>query len=279
MFVRAALVVALLAVVSGPTRAAGGTDLRRDLDALTLAVDRLRQEQSDTRTRLEALAATASKDSTAAEIDKLRARLDTLDAQVRAVAEKLGGADERLSSLGRDMDRLRLRVEALERRAAAPPAPGGGTAESPPAAGPVATTAATPSPVTPAGGESPAQAFQRAYADYAEAHYDLAESGFQSFLRLPEAGDLADDAAYYLAEIEAARGRTEAALNGYSRVLSDYPRGDKVPAATLKKGLLLIDMNRLGEGIVQLDHLVRTYPQSDEARLARNKLRALGVGP
>ena len=48
--------------------------------------------------------------------------------------------------------------------------------------------------------------------------------------------------------------------------------------ALLKHGMLLIDANRIGEGVVQLDHLVKTYPQSEEARLARNKLRALGVG-
>ena len=91
-------------------------------------------------------------------------------------------------------------------------------------------------------------------------------------------GALADDAAYYLGEIARAQGRQDDALMWYGQVIENHADGDKAPAATLKKGLLLIDTNRIGEGVVQLDHLVRTHPESDEARLARNKLRALGVG-
>ena len=71
----------------------------------------------------------------------------------------------------------------------------------------------------------------------------------------------------------------EEALRQYTRVGDDYPDGDKVATAILKKGLLLIEANRIGEGVVQLDYLVKNYPGSDEAHLARNKLRALGVGP
>ncbi len=186
------------------------------------------------------------------------------------VVDAEAGIDDRLAGLARDSERLRDRVEALERRPAPPgpeQGPGSSIAPAPPAA------------AAPTAGQSAPEIFQRAYADYAQGHYDLAESGFLAFLQLPDAGALADDAQYYLAEIDAARGRTEAALKGYGLVASRYPDADKVPAAALKKGLLLIDLNRHGEGILQLDHLVRTYPQSDEARLARNKLRALGVGP
>ena len=127
--------------------------------------------------------------------------------------------------------------------------------------------------------EDPAGVFQKAYADYTRGDYQLAALGFESVLHLRPEGTLADDAVYYLAETSSAQGRIDEALRGYARVEEDYPDGDKVPAAILKRGLLLIDANRIGEGVVQLDHLVKSYPEADEARLARNKLRALGVGP
>jgi tol-pal system protein YbgF len=127
--------------------------------------------------------------------------------------------------------------------------------------------------------EDPAGVFQKAYADYTRGDYQLAALGFESVLQLRPEGALADDAVYYLAEAAAAQGRIDEALREYARVEEDYPQGDKVPAAILKRGLLLIDSNRIGEGVVQLDHLVKSYPEADEARLARNKLRALGVGP
>ena len=127
--------------------------------------------------------------------------------------------------------------------------------------------------------EDPAGVFQKAYADYTRGDYELATLGFNSVLEYRPDGALADDALYYLGEIASAEDRTGDALVWYSRVADEHPSGDKAPAAVLKKGLVLIDTNRIGEGVIQLDHLVRTWPESEEARLARNKLRAMGVGP
>jgi len=269
---RAALLAALL--LGGTPALASTAALKAEVDELRVALDRLRQEQADLRARIDA--AGASRPRLESDLATLRTRLDGLEAQVRAIAEHQVAADQRLEGLAAGNARILERLDGLERRAAAAPVGPGPTGDAPSPAPGATTTGALL-----AGGadDDPAEAYRKAYADYTAGHYDLAGLGFARVLELSPRGPLADDAVYWLAEIEAAGGRNDKAIAGFSRVISEFPEGDRVPAATLRKGLLLIEANRIGEGVLQLDHLVRKHPSSDEARLARNKLRALGVAP
>jgi TolA-binding protein len=60
-------------------------------------------------------------------------------------------------------------------------------------------------------------------------------------------------------------------------VLSRFPRSDKVPSALLKKGYSHLELGERSQGVVQLQHVVRQYGTSDEANLARQRLREVGV--
>ncbi|MFQ5719360.1 MAG: tol-pal system YbgF family protein [Acidobacteriota bacterium] len=261
--------------------------LQRDVDDLRVTVDRLRQEQTETRATVGRLSAPDAPQDLSAQILSLTDRLDALEAQMQALAVSLQGNDERLAGLGYDVARLRRLQESLSHQI---PAPGSAATRMEDPNGPVAgdlSLGATPVEAPSRGApvatgpldQDPAGVFQKAYADYSRGDYDIAALGFSSVRELRPGGSLADDALYYLAEIARAQDRNQEAVKRYGQVIAEYPDGDKVPAAILKKGLLLIDMNHIGEGVVQLDHLVRTYPETDEARLARNKLRSLGVDP
>jgi TolA-binding protein len=292
-FPRAAVALALALTLAGcaATLGGGGSSLQSDVDALRVSMDRLRQEQAQDRARMDALEQEAPEPETEVGMAEMRDRVDIMEAQVYALARRLEGSDEQMGGLSYEIQRIRYQLDELDRlaRSLAPPsgtldgeAPGPGEA-----AGGAAGTVVPGLPGGEPGGaepairpaEDPAGVFQKAYADYTRGDYQLAALGFESVLQLRPEGALADDAVYYLAETSSAQGRIDEALRGYARVEEDYPDGDKVPAAILKRGLLLIDANRIGEGVVQLDHLVKRYPEADEARLARNKLRALGVGP
>ena len=48
-------------------------------------------------------------------------------------------------------------------------------------------------------------------------------------------------------------------------MLSRYPKGDKVPSALLKKGYSYLELGERSQGVVQLQHVIRQYPTSDEA--------------
>jgi len=60
-------------------------------------------------------------------------------------------------------------------------------------------------------------------------------------------------------------------------VIRRYPDGDKVPSAHLKRGFAFLELNQTAQGVVQLNALIEDYPHTDEARLARDRLRALGL--
>ena len=67
--------------------------------------------------------------------------------------------------------------------------------------------------------------------------------------------------------------------NEFDRILKGYPRSDKIPSVLLKKGYAYLEVGQREQGVVQLRNVVREYPQSDEANLARQRLRSLGVDP
>ena len=60
-------------------------------------------------------------------------------------------------------------------------------------------------------------------------------------------------------------------------MLQLHPEGDKAAAGNLKKGLAYLEQNQVSQAIVQLQYVRETYPSSDEARIAKDKLTSLGA--
>ena len=67
------------------------------------------------------------------------------------------------------------------------------------------------------------------------------------------------------------------AIAEYDKVLKQYARSDKTASALLKKGFALLEQGQKKDGIAQLQSVVRTFPTSDEANLAKQRLQSLGV--
>ena len=77
---------------------------------------------------------------------------------------------------------------------------------------------------------------------------------------------------------DVARGSEEEdAVAAYDRMLERYPRSDRAAAANLKKGLAYLEQNQVSQAVVQLRYVVSTFPGSDEARIARDRLASLGA--
>src|SRR5262249_8645027 len=145
---------------------------------------------------------------------------------------------------------------------------------------------AAPPPAPPAGGDAGAarpepggaqEAFNAAYADYSKGNYDLAIKGFEDFLRRNATTDLADNALYWIGACQYDKGDYDAAGATFARRLTESPKGDKVPGAHLKKGSALLKMTRTPPGVAHRQSLTEHSPASDEARVARERLRAMGL--
>jgi tol-pal system protein YbgF len=269
------LVAAVLAaVLSSCATGGGGSQLQVDLDALQQQVWKLEKENAALAQQVSrAGAGPAVPDTATAE---LRARLESLERDVQVLRTRSDETEQRLGSLQAELKATRGALETMARSlaVAAPvpaalPAPGGNPGGVP-ATGPASPAAV---PETAIG----VDLYRLGYSDYAKGNLDLALAELQDFVRLNPADELADDAQYLIGEVYFSQQKYADAVAAYDRLLAEHAGGDKAAAAYLKKGLALLEMNRTADAVIQLQHVVSAYPKSEEARLARERLRALGL--
>ena len=113
--------------------------------------------------------------------------------------------------------------------------------------------------------------------DYNAARYDVAAGEFQDVLRYYPLDDLAGNAQFYLGETAYRQQNYTDAIKSYNAVLEGFSGNPKAPAAQLRKGLALLQINKREAGIHELRLLVQRHPQTPEAAQARAKLNGLGV--
>jgi TolA-binding protein len=65
------------------------------------------------------------------------------------------------------------------------------------------------------------------------------------------------------------------AIDAFSRIPELYPSAERVPWAVYRVGLLQADMGDTGDAIASFERVVNTFPESDVADLAQEKLREL----
>jgi TolA-binding protein len=173
---------------------------------------------------------------------------------------------------------------------AAAPAPGASATAMPAPGAPAAAPATPPPGGRPATGAlTPQDIYQAAYIDFSKGSYPLAIAGFREFVRRFPDHELADNAQYWIGEAELGLSRgfanqgqadkaTEAlehAVQEFRKVVANYPRGDKTPAALYKEALALLDLKQPGLAKARLQYLVDNFPQAEETPLARERLASL----
>jgi tol-pal system protein YbgF len=142
------------------------------------------------------------------------------------------------------------------------------------------TTRAGVSPLgTPAGrasaGELPEEGratFQAALRDRSRGETELARQGFRDFLGRHGLSELADDASYWLAELDYAEGRHAAALAAFQSLLVAWPATELAPAAELKIGYCQFALGQETQARETLARLIERHPDAEEAALARERL-------
>jgi tol-pal system protein YbgF len=98
---------------------------------------------------------------------------------------------------------------------------------------------------------------------------------FQDYLHRAPDSDLADNAQFWIGSCYYAQGDFRRAADEFSKVNARYPRGNKVPAAVLMYGYSQLKLGEFEKGKEALRALVSAHPNSDEARIAKKRLRAL----
>jgi len=96
-----------------------------------------------------------------------------------------------------------------------------------------------------------------------------------SFATANRESPLADDALYWAARCYAASGDQNQAISKFYDVVTRYPKGSKAPASLLAQGNIFVSMGDTPDARLALSKLIRDYPNSEEAALARQKLTQL----
>lgn len=128
-----------------------------------------------------------------------------------------------------------------------------------------------PPAATPAQGD-PNQLFDQATQDLTQGRYGLALTGFRDFVRRYPTAELADNAQYGVGECFFAQSRFDSAAVEYARVETGWAQGDRVPAALYKLGLSRERLGLPDAAKKTLEDLVKRFPNSGEAQLARERL-------
>jgi tol-pal system protein YbgF len=204
------------------------------------------------------------------------ARLDTMSTQVQGLSDNLEEIKSRLGKLNQQLVDLQNSVQSVDAKiSGSAPATSGGTVT--PTAGVVlpANSSAVP-PGTPAP-PSANTLYESGLADIRSGKQELARSEFQDYLKYYGTTDLASNAQFYLGEIAYAQKNYDLAVSEYDKVLSNYPKSFKLAPAQLKKAMALIQLGQKTAGVRELREVVKRYPGTEEDRLARAKLKELGV--
>jgi tol-pal system protein YbgF len=119
---------------------------------------------------------------------------------------------------------------------------------------------------------NPEQLFAAAYADYSRGNDELALSEFRQYVETYPSSELADNAQYWIGEILYSQKKLPEASAAFEQVKMISPNGDKTPTALYKRGLILLEMQRKEEAVVQLLAVYTDYSKTKEGELAKNKL-------
>jgi TolA-binding protein len=197
--------------------------------------------------------------------------VDNLTNDVRIIREKLDDNNVRVGSLTQEIESLRSSMQQIGSRPSGTP-----DAADPPAAGGTGgTTAPAGGPPNAGVNVSPQKLFDSAMSDYYSGQYDLAVVGFSEYIRSFPKSDLADDAQVNICAAYVQDGKNEKAVEACDLAIRTYPNGDKIPDAYYKKGLALQNLRDVNGARDAWEHVVRTDPNTDAGRLARQSLERI----
>ncbi len=253
----------------------------------------------------------AQADSLGPQVDgRLRDQATDIERQANALGTRVDGLSTSVTGLSSRVDELATRVETLSRQlgvtprppsSSIVPAPGATPAPGAVIPAPSGTPPQTATPVAPGtpmppppprpttGTLQPEDIYQAAYIDFSKGAYQLAITNFREFIRRFPDHHLAGNAQYWIGEahFSLARGFTDGAqadraqeelgkaIQEFRKVVANYPRGEKTPAALYKEALALIELKQPQVAQARLQYLVDNFPQAEETPMARERLTAL----
>jgi tol-pal system protein YbgF len=191
------------------------------------------------------------------------------DKQRKDITARINKKDDEIKELKEKQDRLILRIGFLETYL------GLGEKDN------RSETGDKNNPANGGGKETPKvlsdkdHAYAVAYDLFKEGSYEKARTQFQDFLKNFSNTEYSDNAQFWIGECYYFEGNYEQAILEYDKVAKNYPSGDKVAPALLKQGFSFINLGDKVSGRLILQQVIKAYPNTSQARVARSKLLEL----
>jgi tol-pal system protein YbgF len=128
--------------------------------------------------------------------------------------------------------------------------------------------------------ESPTRIFNAAMGDYMSSnHMENAIDGFNEFLQKYPNSPQASEAQFFLGEayFSSKPGKFKEAIDAYGKLIANYKDSPRVPEAYYKQALSYQNLGQRAEQVRILQLIVKQYPESNQALLAAQELKRLGV--
>lgn len=125
------------------------------------------------------------------------------------------------------------------------------------------------------GNASADQMYEASLAQLRRGSLSTARLGLREMLRTHPSSERAPDALYFIGQSYASENPDSAAAY-YGQVSEKYPQSPRAASAVYNLGLLAERRKDTARAREAFQRVVQSYPQSDEAALARDRLKALG---
>jgi tol-pal system protein YbgF len=119
----------------------------------------------------------------------------------------------------------------------------------------------------------PSSIYQSAYSDYVSGKYELAYSGFQSFIEKYPNAELAPQAQFYLGECFYSRKMWLDAIKEYEKVEGVYSKSNLIASAQLKIALCYENIGMKQKALKVFFLIVDNFPKSPEFLTAKEKIK------
>jgi len=185
----------------------------------------------------------------------------TVDAQLANLQTSLTELLDRL-------DVLNARITRLESGAPLPSA-------GPPTAPPGAAAPHSPPRAAALHTADIAESYRRAIVLIGQAKYAEARAAFQKVFDAEPAGQLADNALFWIGETYFAAGDYPNAMRYYERVTKEFAEENKAPDAMFKLGVAYAKSGDLAMARRAFDECIAKYPYSSSAAAAKVELKRI----
>lgn len=190
------------------------------------------------------------------QLQTLQKEVTKLRGQIEEFSHENKGVKERQRDLFLDLDR---RLQKIENAMAGGMPIGGGTTNS-----------------TAAGDPAQEQArYQEAFNLLKQGRYKNAVNAFRSFLAAYPKSEYADNAQYWLGEVNYVNRNYKVAITEFMKVVDDYPKSPKVADAMLKTGYSYYELGNWGSAKTTLNTLRKKFPQTTAGHLAVKRLKRI----